>query len=204
LQLAFMGSATSSLPQAATASKASANLIGGDATTGFSRPPRYIHAVLRWTLVLALVACGGKSPEVKGGGGGAGGTTTHAKTGSGSGAGSGSAAAPVVADAPNIGCLQTSCAYHPGAAAYFTCLAGGAGACFHFGGPCAPADACMYDAADHSYKQCSSPVEGQCTKWAAACTPKSACMFDPQDGLHHHCDEVGSGTCKRYGALCAP
>ena len=105
---------------------------------------------------------------------------------------------------PEIGCLTTTCAYHAGAGAYFTCLAGGAGACFHFGAACAPADHCMFDPGDRTYKQCAAPVEGTCSKWGAACQPQSACMFDPADGLHHHCDEPAAGTCKKYGALCAP
>src|SRR5205085_2900909 len=107
--------------------------------TGFRGSTRYIHAVYRFVIFVALLACGGKSPEVKPKGGR---TTVHAKPGSGSGSGS---AAVAIAVAPDIGCLQTSCAFHAGASAYFTCLAGGAGACFHFGGPCAPADHCMYD-----------------------------------------------------------
>ncbi len=175
--------------------------------TGFRGSARYSHAVrCPWLLVL-VIACGGGSQEVKQTGGG----KDHAvAAGSGSAApklpgrpGKGSAAAPV-GDAPDIGCLTTSCVFHAGAAAYFTCLAGGAGACFHFGGPCTPADACMYDPGDRTYKQCGKPVEGACTQWGAACAPRSACMFDPADGLHHHCDEPGAGTCKRYGALCSP
>ena len=105
---------------------------------------------------------------------------------------------------PAIGCLAPTCAFHAGAGAYFTCLAGGAGTCFHFGAACAPADACMYDPGDRQYKTCAKPSEGVCTQWGAACAPVSKCMFDPADGLHHQCDDVAGGACKRFGALCAP
>jgi hypothetical protein len=154
---------------------------------------------VRHLLVIALVACG--HPDVKHATP-PGGATTHTTT-AGSGSARGSAAPTPVAVA-DIGCLTPSCAFHPGAAAYFTCLAGGAGACFHFGGPCTPADSCMYDPAAKTYKSCARPVEGQCQQWGAACAPANGCMFDPQDGLHHHCDQVTGGTCARYGALCAP
>jgi hypothetical protein len=104
----------------------------------------------------------------------------------------------------DVGCPAPTCVYHPGGAAYFTCLAGGAGMCFHFGGPCAPADNCMYDAADRTYKQCAKPVEGTCAQFGAACAPATKCMFDPADGLHHRCDAASGGKCGNYGALCAP
>jgi hypothetical protein len=167
--------------------------------------PRYIHAVLRISVILFVAAaCGGRTPEattVTGGG-------THPVTqpaGQGSGTGSGSSAPKVAATTlPDVGCLTPSCAFHPGTATYFACLAGGAGACFHFGSPCEPTDGCMYDPADHVYKQCSRAVQGTCQQWGAACGPKSACMFDPADSLHHHCDQLAGGTCKKYGALCAP
>ena len=150
-------------------------------------------------LLIALAACGPK-------------TTTDVKTGGGTGgpkvvgAGSGSAKPAVgpVGTAPDVGCLQPSCAYHAGANGYFTCLSGGAGACFHFGGPCTPKDNCMYDAVDRTYKQCARSVEGSCQQWGAACAPAGACMFSAADGLHHKCDEVAGGSCKKYGALCAP
>jgi hypothetical protein len=149
-------------------------------------------------IVLATWACAGHSPEVKPGTGG-GSATSHAGTGS---AGKGSAAQPVTL--PDVGCLSPSCAFHAGAGAHFTCLAGGNGVCFHFGAACTPADGCMYDPGDRTYKTCAKPVEGTCMQWAAACAPKSACMFSPDDGLYHHCDDISGGTCKRYGALCAP
>jgi hypothetical protein len=127
------------------------------------------------------------------------GTVVHA----GSGAGS-AKAAPTVAVLPDVGCLVTSCAFHAGTGQYFTCLAGGAGVCFHFGAACTPADGCMYDPSDRSYKACAKGVEGTCAQWGAACAPKSACMFSATDGLYHHCDDIAGGACKRYGALCAP
>jgi hypothetical protein len=105
---------------------------------------------------------------------------------------------------PAIGCPTPTCAFHAGASGYFTCLAGGAGACFHFGPPCAPPDSCMYDPGDRSYKQCARASEGTCQQWGAACAPATKCMFNPGDGLHHQCDDVAGGTCKHYGALCPP
>jgi hypothetical protein len=112
------------------------------------------------------------------------------------------AATPVVV--PAIGCPSPTCAFHAGVSGYFTCLASGAGACFHFGPSCAPSDACMYDPADRSYKQCARASEGQCQQWGAGCAPATRCMFNPSDGLHHRCEDVAGGACKRYGALCAP
>jgi len=109
-----------------------------------------------------------------------------------------------VPEARDVPCPAPTCAFHAGAAAYFTCLAGGAGACFHFGARCAPADSCMFDPGDRTYKECKNPVEGVCRTWAAACAPASKCMFNPVDGLHHHCDNASGGTCKQWGALCAP
>lgn len=151
-------------------------------------------------LVIALVACGPKGTDVKSGGGGGGGKTAGG-TGGSTNQGGGPAGA-----VPDVGCLQPSCAYHAGANAYHTCLAGGSGACFHFGGPCTPKDSCMFDAGDRTYKQCARVVEGTCSQWGPACAPASACMFSPADGQHHKCDDVdpGRGACKRYGALCAP
>jgi len=105
---------------------------------------------------------------------------------------------------PAVGCPSPTCAFHAGASGYFTCLSGGAGACFHFGAPCAPVDACMYDPTDRSYKHCARPSEGVCQQWGVACAPATKCMFNSADGLHHQCDEIAGGGCKRYGALCAP
>jgi hypothetical protein len=151
-------------------------------------------------IVLALAACGPKSTDVKSGGSGAGGTKL---VGAGTGSAKASAGGPV-GSVPDVGCLQPSCAFHAGANSYFTCLAGGAGACFHFGGPCTPKDSCMYDATDRTYKQCAKAVEGACHQWGAACAPANKCMFSPTDGLHHTCDAVAGGSCTKYGALCAP
>lgn len=150
-------------------------------------------------IVLVIAACGGHNPDVKSG------TSSGSAHVSGSESGAGSAK-PVgpVASVPEVGCLAPSCVFHAGGAAYFTCLAGGAGACFHFGGPCTPPDSCMYDPSSHDYKQCARPVEGTCAQWGGACAPKTACMFDPASGLHHHCDQIAGGTCKQYGALCSP
>ena len=153
---------------------------------------------MRRFLLLALVACG-HPPEVKHE------TPPPHPVATGSTPSKGSAATtPPAVPVPEIGCLTTTCVFHAGAGAYFTCFAGGAGACFHFGAPCAPADHCMYDPADRTYKQCAAPVEGTCSKWGASCAPQSACMFDPGDGLHHHCEQVGSGSCAKFGALCSP
>jgi hypothetical protein len=157
---------------------------------------RYIHAVLRICVILLVAAaCGGHTPEAK--------PVTPRPVAAGSGSGS-STPAVVSAPLPDVGCLTPSCVFHPATASYFTCLSGGAGACFHFGGPCEPTGGCMYDPNDHVYKLCTRPIEGTCQQWGAACGPKSECMFDPADALHHHCDELASGVCKKYGALCAP
>ena len=154
-------------------------------------------------IVLANLACGGSSPEVKqpAGTGSGSATTVVSNKKPPPGVGSGSAA---VQSAPDVGCLTATCAYHQGTATYFTCLAGGAGVCFHFGGACTPSESCMVDAADRTYKKCANPIEGTCAQWGAACAPANACMFSFDDGLYHHCDEVAGGSCKRYGALCAP
>ena len=152
---------------------------------------------MRRLIVVALVACG-HPPEVKHQA-----APPHPVATAGAPAKGSAPPAPAV-PVPEIGCLVTSCAFHAGGGAYFTCLAGGAGACFHFGAPCAPADHCMYDPADRTYKQCAAPVEGTCGKWGAACAPTSACMFDPGDGLHHHCEQVAGGSCAKFGALCSP
>jgi hypothetical protein len=167
-----------------------------------ARASSYIVAVHRFVVIaLAFAACGGSTAEVQH-------PVIAGVPPRPNVAGAGVAKAPPApahaAVVPDIGCLATTCAFHAGAAAYFTCLSGGAGVCFHFGAPCAPADGCMFDPGDRTYKQCATPVEGTCRSWGAACAPRSGCMFDPADGLHHHCDDVAGGTCKRYGALCAP
>jgi hypothetical protein len=151
-------------------------------------------------IVLVAVACGGHTPEpLKNTAGHGSAATAHAGSATVVATGSGSGIVP------DVGCLAPSCAYHAGTATYFTCLAGGAGACFHFGGPCTPTDNCMYDAQARNYKQCSRAVEGTCAQWgASACAPASACMFDPDDSLHHHCEDIAGGACRKFGALCAP
>ena len=149
--------------------------------------------------MLALAACGPKATDVRSGGSGAGGPTV----GKGSGSAKPSGPGPV-GTVPDVGCLTPSCAYHAGTHTYFTCLAGGAGACFHFGSPCTPKDSCMFDAADRTYRTCTRTVEGTCQQWGAACAPANACMFSPADGLHHTCEAIANGTCTKYGPLCAP
>lgn len=160
-------------------------------------------------LAVALAACpgGNQGPTTPGGGtrGSGGGTR-----GSGSGGGSGSATDDVLPDpavaAAGVPCVDPGCVYHGGlvAGAYFSCFSSGNGACFHFGAPCAPADACMYDAASQAYRHCDAVVQGACATFAAACTPKSACAYNPADNLHHTCESWSSGKCGRWGALCAP
>lgn len=182
----------------------------------FKLPGRYSLAVSRPSVLgialglslgvtVSLVSCGHPPTGVNSAGSGAG---SGRGSGSATAAGSGSAAAfgagSGVAAIPDVGRLEPTCVYHAGTAEYFSCLAGGAGVCFHFGRPCSPSDGCMYDAADRTYKQCSQIVEGQCQAWGAACAPASRCMFSPADGLHHTCDDVAGGTCRKYGALCAP
>jgi hypothetical protein len=136
--------------------------------------------------------------------------------GTGVATGSGTAAPPVdagprvvvagqpILPADGVACPALGCVYHAGASAYYACLSGGAGICFHFGAPCEPADHCMFDAGDGKYKTCSTAVEGACTAWGAACEPASACMFDPTDGMHHHCDAAKDGACTQWGDLCDP
>ncbi len=222
LQFAGTGKLESLPPHAASPSTKTkrATLIGTDptpasraeTTTALRRPSRYNLAVRQAIVLLVLLGCGtsASQPPAK--------HVTpptpvaHGNTpnphptpnGNGNGNGNGSAAPPVAVAVPDIGCPSPTCAFHAGAGAYFTCLAGGAGACFHFGAPCAPSDACMYDPNEHSYKACQKSIEGTCAKWGTPCTPASKCMFDPQDGLHHTCDDASPGSCKKYGALCAP
>lgn len=111
---------------------------------------------------------------------------------------------PGFVPAPDIGCPTTSCVYHAGVGQYFTCMAGGAGVCFHFGAACTPSDKCMYDAADRTYKTCKTPGEGTCAAYGAACAPTSKCMLEPATGLHKTCDHPVDGKCASYGALCSP
>ncbi len=101
-------------------------------------------------------------------------------------------------------CTSAPCAYHAGTASYFHCLAGGAGACFHFGSPCQPADACMFDATARSYKRCAEIVEGKCQRYGAACEPSGSCWYRPEDRLYRECLERRPGSCARWGEPCTP
>jgi hypothetical protein len=96
-------------------------------------------ALLLSCVLVIATACGGGGA----GGAGKGGTTAGGGkgrpgvgTGTGTGAGSqsdavaGGGSGLAVGGAP---CPTPGCVYHPGAAAYFTCLSGGAGTCFHQG-----------------------------------------------------------------------
>jgi hypothetical protein len=156
---------------------------------------------VRYVVIAVLLAACSHPPEPK---------AANRPPGKGSGApvpiagGGSNVGQDPVAEPHDVPCSAPTCAFHAGAAAYFTCLAGGAGACFHFGARCAPSDGCMFDPGDRKYKHCNDAVEGVCRTWAAACEPASKCMFNPADGLHHHCDDASGGTCTRWGALCAP
>jgi len=155
---------------------------------------------VRSLILLVLVAACGTPPAPRRAG------TETAGTGAGTVTKPGDPQRPPATTGPikDVGCLAPTCAFHAGAAAYFTCQSGGAGTCFHFGAPCTPADACMYDPVARSYKQCTQATEGTCQAWGAACAPASKCMFDATDNMHRTCEAVDGGTCKRYGALCAP
>jgi hypothetical protein len=165
--------------------------------------------------LLALCACGGnppKKPVVPAGGSNEGAVAPGEKKANpaiapapaGKPGGGAHTPAPVVLR--TIGCPVPTCVLHPNHGTYFTCLNGGAGTCFHFGGPCVPDGGCMYDASSSSYKTCSKPGEGTCLAFGAACAPANKCMFSSADNLYHHCDDVdaGRGTCKKFGALCTP
>jgi hypothetical protein len=187
------------------------------------RTPRYNSAVRHaLTFVVAAVVtigCGTPpDPKRPAGAGsadtGSAGTTAKGGTAKGGtakggtakgGTGGGSAAGGQPDPTPkDVACLVPTCVYHAGTNAYFSCLASGAGTCFHFGPACTPNAACMYDASSRGYKLCAKASEGACAAWGAACAPTSKCMFNPTDSLHHTCEDVSGGTCKRYGALCAP
>ncbi len=103
-----------------------------------------------------------------------------------------------------IDCAPTGCIYHGGADAYYTCLAAGAGTCFHYGPTCEPASHCMYSAAAGGYHQCSKVVEGQCVTAGAPCEPPGNCYYDPADGRHHRCKRADGGRCLELGGLCDP
>jgi hypothetical protein len=167
---------------------------------------RAIFRAVRYALIAVVLAACGHPPDPRHGGG-AGGAGSATAGGSNVKPQPGHASTnpdPNLPEAHEVPCPTPTCAFHAGGGAYSTCLAGGAGTCFHFGGHCTPPDSCMFDPNDRTYKSCKLAVEGTCQTWAAACEPQSKCMFDPGDGLHHHCDDASGGTCKRWGALCAP
>jgi hypothetical protein len=149
-------------------------------------------------VVLVLAACG-NPPDVKKPTGGGSGSSGQVGT-----SGGGPTKPTAGGTIKDVGCPSFSCAYHAGVGQYFTCLSGGAGACFHFGGACMPDNNCMYDSASKTYKTCSKGAEGLCQTWGAACAPANKCMIDPTDGLSRTCDDPATGSCKRFGALCAP
>jgi hypothetical protein len=184
-------------------------------------PMRYNRAVrlvkpVAFVFLAFVVACGNppKKPVVPMAGSGTpaatnGGTPPAGITGGGAIApapkpGGGGSTVPAPVTLKTVGCPVPSCVMHPAHGTYFTCMNGGAGTCFHFGGPCIPDKACMYDAASNSYKTCTKPGEGTCQAWGAACAPANRCMFQVADNLHHTCDDLSGGTCKKFGALCAP
>jgi hypothetical protein len=149
----------------------------------------------------AAVGCGGGKPQVASAGGGA--RTTGTQTTAGTHGTTGQLDTPA-GKVPDVGCLQPSCAYHAGTGGYFSCMAGGAGLCFHYGAPCSPRDGCMFDSIDGLYKQCTSIVEGRCARWGGACVPASGCMYSPADRMHRACAASSGGACQQYGASCAP
>jgi hypothetical protein len=107
-------------------------------------------AALALGLVVACSSSAATPGPVSPGGGATGGAVQGTPSSGGSGGGR---VAPPLASKPGKplldpagqACAQPSCAYHAGAGGYFFCLAGGAGACFHFGSPCEPAEACMLE-----------------------------------------------------------
>lgn len=105
---------------------------------------------------------------------------------------------------PTPRCGDDPCVLHAGAATYHRCLAGAAGACFHYGARCEPADACMIDLATGTFRHCDEPVEGRCGRWGDTCEPAGRCLLDPSDGLYRTCDQVVGGRCQGYGELCDP
>jgi hypothetical protein len=96
------------------------------------------------------------------------------------------------------------CVFHAGASAYFRCLSGADGTCFHYGASCEPADQCMFDPASGSYRQCRKGGEGRCAEYGDACQPADACYFASDDSRYHSCQKAASGRCTSYGDLCNP
>ncbi len=101
-------------------------------------------------------------------------------------------------------CAPATCVFHAGVAGYYSCLAGAAGACTHFGGSCVPTDRCMFDAPAKLYKHCSNPVDGTCETFGATCNPAPGCWFDAKDGLFRTCTAAAGGMCSKWGELCSP
>jgi hypothetical protein len=217
LQFASTGSAVVLLPQAASKKRSPrARIVGSSYTICGAKSPvkpgaaRYNRGVnVRAIIVVGSVVAGCGHP----GGGGKATDTPKAKAGSGATTTVATVTPPQhptsppppgFVPAPDIGCPTTTCVYHPGVAQYFTCLAGGAGVCFHFGAACTPSDKCMYDAADRTYKTCNTPGEGTCLAYGATCLPATKCMLEPATGLHKTCDKPGAGRCESFGALCSP
>lgn len=171
--------------------------------------PRYNHVVQakvvsQLVLAVVLAACGGSTKP--GPAAPTGTAATPATPGTPPAPNAGNTAKPSAGPiaVKDIGCPTSSCVFHPGVGAHYTCTSSGSGMCFHFGPPCTPPAGCMYDPADRTYKQCTKPVEGTCQQWGAACAPANKCMFDANDGYYRQCEDVSGGTCKRFGALCSP
>lgn len=107
-------------------------------------------------------------------------------------------------DPSGVACAPVSCVYHGGAGAHFSCLAGGQGACFHFGAPCQPADDCVVDPSDRSFRRCAELVTGACQRFGAACAPRGSCWYRAEEALYRECLEKHPGRCGKWGALCDP
>ncbi len=167
--------------------------------------------------LIALLGCPSATPRAPTAGGGVSGGPTGGGGGSGSGGptrpppdgggGGDRDPTPPVRGATPTSCPAPSCVFHAGTVTggtYQVCTASGAGACFHFGPRCAPADGCMFDPASQRYRACAQPSEGACASFGASCTPAGGCAFDPRDGQHRTCEQWSDGRCTRWGAACAP
>lgn len=159
-------------------------------------------------VLAGMLACSGPSraaPQRPAPGVGPAPATAADRAGSGAQApgGKGAGKAPLL-DPAGTSCDVAACAYHAGVGRTFVCLAGGAGACFHFGAPCQPADDCMLDGSDGTYKRCTQAVDGACLRFAGACAPQGSCWFRPDEGLYRECTQRKPGACGQWGALCKP
>ena len=175
LQLPFIGSALSPLHAVRSTRKQAARTAGRYTQSGARHgEPRYIqrgasHLTPDPARVRRAPACGSSSPA-----------RSDAASDRRGAPGSGHLApsAPPAAATRRHRRPHAELRFHAGAGAYFTCFAGGAGACFHFGAPCTPADAaCTTGGAGRT-----SPARagrGHVPQWGAACAPASGCMFDP-------------------------